>query len=53
MHRLAYRNFGSFEALTVAHTVDGNGSGVAGVRWYEIRDPNGARCLQIRRPRNK
>ncbi len=41
MHRLAYRNFGSYESLVVNHTVDADGNGRAGVRWYEIRDPNG------------
>jgi hypothetical protein len=37
MHRLAYRNFGDHEALVVNHAVS-SGS-VAGVRWYEIRNP--------------
>jgi N-acetylneuraminic acid mutarotase len=39
MYRLAYRNMGSYESLVVNHTV--NASGVAGIRWYEIRNPNG------------
>ena len=39
MHRLAYRNFGDHESLVVTHSVDA-GSRV-GVRWYEIRSPNG------------
>ena len=39
MYRLAYRNFGSHESLTVNHSVATNG--VVGVRWYEIRDPFG------------
>jgi hypothetical protein len=39
MMQLQYRNFGNFEALWVNHTV-GSG-GVAGVRWYEVRDPGG------------
>lgn len=38
MYRLAYRNFGDHEALVVSHAVD-NGSGVSGIRWYEIRSP--------------
>jgi hypothetical protein len=38
MYRLAYRNFGDHESLVVNHTVDAGG-GVAGVRWYELRDP--------------
>ena len=40
MFRLAYRNFGSHEALVVNHTVNAGG-GLAGVRWYEVRNPNG------------
>jgi hypothetical protein len=38
MYRLAYRNFGDHESLVVNHTVDAGG-GIAGIRWYEIRDP--------------
>jgi PKD repeat protein len=39
MYRLAYRNFGDHESLVVNHSVVvGSGSGV---RWYEIRNPNG------------
>lgn len=41
MYRLAYRNFGTHESVVVNHTVDA-GSGRAGVRWYELRDPFGA-----------
>jgi len=37
MFRLAYRNFGDHESLVVNHTVAGGA--LAGVRWYEIRDP--------------
>jgi hypothetical protein len=44
MYRLAYRNFGDHEALVASHTVD-KGAGIAGIRWYEIRDPNGARTV--------
>ncbi len=40
MYRLAYRNFGDHEALVVNHSVTVGTS--VGVRWYEIRDPNGA-----------
>jgi len=40
MHRLAYRNFGTHESLVTNQSVDA-GSGIAGLRWYEIRDPNG------------
>ena len=43
MFRLAYRNFtgtGAHEALVVTHSVR-TGSAASGVRWYEIRNPNG------------
>jgi len=39
MYRLAYRNFGDHEALVVNHSVTAGTS--VGVRWYEIRSPNG------------
>jgi hypothetical protein len=35
-HRLAYRNFGKYEALVTNQSVEAQ-IGVAGVRWYEIR----------------
>jgi len=38
MFRLAYRNFGDHESLVVNHTV--KGGALAGVRWYEIREPS-------------
>jgi hypothetical protein len=41
MWRLAYRNFGSHEALVTNQSVEAAPS-IAGVRWYEVRDPNGA-----------
>ncbi|CAG0937081.1 Xanthomonalisin [Thermoflexales bacterium] len=42
MHRLAYRNFGTHESLVVSHNVNAASSGTkAGVRWYEVRNPNG------------
>jgi Carboxypeptidase regulatory-like domain/Divergent InlB B-repeat domain len=37
MYRLQYRNFGTHQSMVVNHTVD-IGSGVAGIRWYELRD---------------
>jgi hypothetical protein len=37
MYRLQYRNFGSYQTLVVNHTVDAGG-GVAGIRWYEMRN---------------
>ncbi|HLI62620.1 MAG TPA: choice-of-anchor D domain-containing protein [Terriglobales bacterium] len=39
MYRLAYRNFGTHESLVVNQSVAVAGGG--GVRWYEIRNPNG------------
>ncbi len=44
MHRLVYRNFGDHETLVVNHTVNAGG-GQAAVRWYEVRNPNGAASL--------
>jgi uncharacterized repeat protein (TIGR01451 family) len=42
MNRLAYRNFGDHESLVLNHTVNvGDVSKHAGIRWYEVRDPNG------------
>ncbi len=41
MYRLAYRNFGSNESIVFNHSVNA-GNGNTGVRWYEIRNPNGA-----------
>ena len=40
MFRLAYRNFGTHGSLVVNHSVQ-TSQAPAGVRWYEIRDPNG------------
>jgi hypothetical protein len=37
MFRLAYRNFGDHESLVVNHAI--KAGTVAGVRWYEIRNP--------------
>ena len=37
--RVAYRNFGDHETIVLNHSVQTGTSG--GVRWYEIRDPNG------------
>ena len=41
MYRLAYRNFGDHEAMVVNHSVDSNGSGLGGPRWYELRRTGG------------
>jgi len=40
MYRLAYRNFGTYEALVVNHTVTvGTSSTQTGIRWYELQNP--------------
>jgi len=36
MHRLQYRNMGTYESMVTCHTVN-SGSSIAGVRWYEMR----------------
>ena len=41
MWRLQFRNFGTHEAMVINHTVDANGSDLAGVRWYELRRTGG------------
>ncbi len=40
MWRLAYRNFGTHQALVANQSVEA-APNMAGIRWYEIRDPNG------------
>src|SRR5579859_4220069 len=44
MYRLAYRNFGGHESIVANHTVLTAGGSTA-VRWYEVRNPNGAPTL--------
>jgi hypothetical protein len=39
--RLAYRNFGRYEAMVTNQSVEAR-PGLAGVRWYELRRTNGA-----------
>jgi hypothetical protein len=44
MFRLAYRNFGTYEALVVNHSVKvgtQRNNPYTGVRWYELRNPSG------------
>jgi uncharacterized repeat protein (TIGR01451 family) len=41
MWRLAYRNFGTHESLVTNQSVEASAN-MAGIRWYEIRDPNGS-----------
>jgi len=38
MNLLQYRNFGSYQAMVVNHTVDVDGTDHAGIRWYELRN---------------
>ncbi len=38
MYRLQYRNFGSYQVMLANHTVNADGNGQAGVRWYELRN---------------
>lgn len=40
MFRLQYRNFGTYQAMVTNHTVDVDGNGHAGIRWYEMRNLN-------------
>ena len=37
MYRAQYRNFGTHETIVVNHTVDADGSDLAGIRWSELR----------------
>ena len=38
MFRVQYRNFGTYTTMVLNHTVDVDGYGLAGIRWYELRD---------------
>jgi hypothetical protein len=38
MHRLQLRDFGKDKRAVVTHTVDADGNGKAGKRWYEFRN---------------
>src|SRR5438093_4984732 len=45
LFRLAYRNFGSHESLVTNQSVSagtGPNGEVSGIRWWELRDPNGS-----------
>ena len=45
LFRLAYRNFGDHESLVTNQSVSagtGPNGEVSGIRWWELRDPNGA-----------
>ncbi|MFC2102261.1 T9SS type A sorting domain-containing protein [Bacteroidota bacterium] len=36
-----YRNFGTYETMVLCHTVKVDGTGLAGIRWYELRRTTG------------
>ncbi|MBE0648756.1 MAG: T9SS type A sorting domain-containing protein [Bacteroidales bacterium] len=36
-----YRNFGSYETMVLCHTVKVDATGLAGIRWYELRRTTG------------
>ncbi len=38
MYRLQYRNFGNYQVMLTNHSVNADGTGRAGVRWYELRN---------------
>jgi FlgD Ig-like domain len=38
MHRLQLRDFGKDKRAMVNHTIDDDGNGKAGIRWYEFRN---------------
>jgi Secretion system C-terminal sorting domain len=42
MYRLQYRNFGNYRSMVTNHTVNIDGNGRAGIRWYELRNTEGA-----------
>jgi len=44
-HRLAYRNFGTYESFVTEQAVEA-APGIAGVRWYEVRRTNGTYSIQ-------
>lgn len=49
MHRVSYRNFGTYEAIVANHTVDANYPALpakAGIRWYELRKTTGSWGVQ-------
>jgi hypothetical protein len=37
MHKPMFRNFGTHQSIVANHTVDANGNGLSGIRWYELR----------------
>lgn len=45
MYRLQYRNFGGDASMVVNHTVN-SGGGIAGIRWYELRNGGSGWAIQ-------
>ena len=41
MHKPMFRNFGSYQSIVANHTIDVNGNGLSGIRWYELLNNNG------------
>jgi hypothetical protein len=46
MHKPGFRNFGTHQSIVANHTVDVNGNGLAGIRWYELRNTTGWNLYQ-------
>ncbi len=42
MNKPYYRNFGSYQSIVANHTVNATGTGIAGLRWYELRNTAGS-----------
>lgn len=42
MNKPYYRNFGTHQSIVANHTVDATGTGIAGIRWYELRKTTGS-----------
>lgn len=41
MNKVNFRKFPSYESMVLSATVDANGSGLAGIRWWELRRTSG------------
>ena len=44
MNQPIYRNFGNYEGIVLTHIVD-KGSGISGIRWYELQKSSGSWSL--------
>jgi len=47
MWRLQYRRFADHESLVTNHTVNADGQGRAGIRWYELRRQSGGQWTKF------